>query len=208
MPLFFEIRPRNAASVWARTGRSPNLPAAAVFRRARMGRGGEGFVDGSMTGTERECEENMGRAEKSGPTWKNGPAEDTKISRILKKMPAWRRRALGVLAAAMTAFQLYMKLAAPTGTRAQMPVYLCCALIVVFLFSPAAEKGKNKDSRRKKLWWIYDGVLIAAALVEVYNIFHVVVNVSFGATIHSVYISSASAMTYYRKIQFFHIIAS
>ena len=142
----------------------PQFAGCCRFPPDADGARGEGFVDGSMTGTERECEENMGRAEKSGPTWKNGPAEDTKISRILKKMRAWRRRALGVLAAAMTAFQLYMKLAAPTSTRAQMPVYLCCALIVVFLFSPAAEKGKNKDSRRKKLWWIYDGVLIAAAL--------------------------------------------
>ena len=34
----------------------------------------------------------------------------------------------------------------------------------VFLFNPMAEKCKNKESKARQLWWIYDGFLIGATL--------------------------------------------
>lgn len=92
------------------------------------------------------------------------PDEDSKIARMLKSMPRWRYWTLAVLAITMTAFQLYIKLGTPLQPWAQIPLHLCYALIIVFLFNPMAEKCKNKESRFRQLWWIYDGFLIGAAL--------------------------------------------
>lgn len=92
------------------------------------------------------------------------PDEDSKIARMLKSMPRWRYWTLAVLAITMTAFQLYIKLGTPLQPWAQIPLHLCYALIIVFLFNPMAEKCKNKESRFHQLWWIYDGFLIGAAL--------------------------------------------
>ncbi len=92
------------------------------------------------------------------------PDEDSKIARMLKSMPRWRYWALAVLAVTMTVFQLYIKLGTPLQPWAQIPLHLCYALIIVFLFNPMAEKCKNKESKARQLWWIYDGVLIGATL--------------------------------------------
>lgn len=92
------------------------------------------------------------------------PDEDSKIARLLKSMPKWRYWTLAVLAITMTAFQLYIKLGTPLQPWAQIPLHLCYALIIVFLFNPMAEKCKNKESRARQLWWIYDGFLIGATL--------------------------------------------
>ena len=92
------------------------------------------------------------------------PDEDSKIARMLKSMPRWRYWALAVLAVTMTVFQLYIKLGTPLQPWAQIPLHLCYALIIVFLFNPMAEKCKNKENKARQLWWIYDGFLIGATL--------------------------------------------
>ena len=92
------------------------------------------------------------------------PDEDSKIARMLKSMPRWRYWALAVLAVTMTVFQLYIKLGTPLQPWAQIPLHLCYALIIVFLFNPMAEKCKNKESKARQLWWIYDGFLNGATL--------------------------------------------
>lgn len=92
------------------------------------------------------------------------PDEDSKIARMLKSMPRWRYWTLAVLAVTMTAFQLYIKLGTPLQPWAQIPLHLCYALIIVFLFNPMAEKCKHKESGAAKLWWIYDAFLIGATL--------------------------------------------
>ncbi len=92
------------------------------------------------------------------------PDEDSKIARMLKSMPRWRYWTLAVLAITMTVFQLYIKLGTPLQPWAQIPLHLCYALIIVFLFNPMAEKCKNKESKARRLWWIYDGFLIGATL--------------------------------------------
>ena len=83
---------------------------------------------------------------------------------MLKSMPRWRYWTLAVLAVTMTVFQLYIKLGTPLQPWAQIPLHLCYALIIVFLFNPMAEKCKNKESKARQLWWIYDGFLIGATL--------------------------------------------
>ena len=95
--------------------------------------------------------------------------EDSKIARLLKKMPKWRYWALAILAIAMTAFQLYIKLVKPMQPWAQLPLHLCFALMVVFLFNPMAEKCKNQDSKYKNLWWIVDGVILACIVFIAYH---------------------------------------
>lgn len=92
------------------------------------------------------------------------PDEDSKIARMLKSMPRWRYWTLAVLAVTMTVFQLYIKLGTPLQPWAQIPLHLCYALIIVFLFNPMAEKCKNKENKARQLWWIYDGFLIGATL--------------------------------------------
>ena len=95
--------------------------------------------------------------------------EDSKIARLLKKMPKWRYWTLALLAVAMTAFQLYIKLVKPMQPWAQLPLHLCFALMVVFLFNPMAEKCKNQDSKYKNLWWILDGVILACIVFIAYH---------------------------------------
>ena len=95
--------------------------------------------------------------------------EDSKIARLLKKMPKWRYWALAILAIAMTAFQLYIKLVKPMQPWAQLPLHLCFALMVVFLFNPMADKCKNQDSKYKNLWWIFDGVILACIVFIAYH---------------------------------------
>ena len=93
------------------------------------------------------------------------PDEDSKIAKMLKSMPKWRYWALAILALAMTVFQLYIKLYKPLQPWAQIPLHLCFALIIVFLFNPMAEKCKNKESKLRNLWWIYDIFMIGSTLV-------------------------------------------
>ena len=95
--------------------------------------------------------------------------EDSKIARLLKNMPKWRYWSLAVLAILMLAFQLYIKLIAPMQPWAQLPLHLCFALMVVFLFNPMAEKCKNQDSPKKNLWWIYDAVILACVAFIAYH---------------------------------------
>lgn len=93
------------------------------------------------------------------------PDEDSKIARMLKSMPKWRYWTLAILALAMTVFQLYIKLYKPLQPWAQIPLHLCFALVIVFLFNPMAEKCKNKESKLRNLWWIYDAFMIGSTLV-------------------------------------------
>ena len=95
--------------------------------------------------------------------------EDSKIARLLKKMPKWRYWALALLSVAMTAFQLYIKLVKPMQPWAQLPLHLCFALMVVVLFNPMAEKCKNQESKYKNLWWIYDGIIMACIVFIAYH---------------------------------------
>ena len=86
--------------------------------------------------------------------------EESKIAKLLKKMPKWRYIVLIVLTLAMTAFQLYIKLVKPLQPWAQIPLHMCFALAVVFLFNPMADKVKNKENKLRNLWWIYDAALL------------------------------------------------
>ena len=95
--------------------------------------------------------------------------EDSKVARLLKKMPKWRYWALALLSVAMTAFQLYIKLVKPMQPWAQLPLHLCFALMVVVLFNPMAEKCKNQESKYKNLWWIYDGIIMACIVFIAYH---------------------------------------
>lgn len=96
------------------------------------------------------------------------PDEESKIARLLRTMPRWRYVSLALLAVAMTVFQLYIKLGTPLQPWAQIPLHLCFALIIVFLFNPMADKCKNKENKLRNLWWIYDGFLIGATLFICY----------------------------------------
>lgn len=96
------------------------------------------------------------------------PDEETKIAKMLRTMPKWRYLTLAFLAVTMTGFQLYIKLGTPLQPWAQIPLHLCYALVIVFLFNPMADKCKNKESKLRNLWWIYDAILIASTLFICY----------------------------------------
>ena len=88
----------------------------------------------------------------------NEEDEDTKIAKLLKNMPKWRFYSLAVLTVIWTVFQLYIKLVKPLDPWFQLPLHMCLALVVVWLYNPMVEKSKSHN----KLWWIYDIFLIAA----------------------------------------------
>ncbi len=90
------------------------------------------------------------------------PDEDSKIVKMLKSMPRWRYYTLAVLAGLMTCFQLYIKLGTPLQPWAQIPLHLCFALVIVFLFNPMAEKSQRKSSSVRAMWWAYDSFLVAS----------------------------------------------
>lgn len=98
----------------------------------------------------------------------NEEDEESKIAKLLKNMPRWRYIVLVVLTLAMTAFQLYIKLVKPLQPWAQIPLHMCFALAVVFLFNPMADKVKNKESKWRNLWWIYDGLLLGCVAFVCY----------------------------------------
>ena len=89
----------------------------------------------------------------------NEEDEDTKIAKLLKNMPKWRFYSLAVLTVIWTVFQLYIKLVKPLDPWFQLPLHMCLALVVVWLYNPMAEKSKSHN----KLWWIYDIFLIASS---------------------------------------------
>lgn len=93
------------------------------------------------------------------------PDEESKLAKTLKSMPRWRYYTLAALTGLMTCFQLYIKLGTPLQPWAQIPLHLCFALVVIFLFSPMALKSKAKNSKHSALWWLYDGFLIASTAV-------------------------------------------
>lgn len=95
-------------------------------------------------------------AEEKATQLANEPDEESKIAKMLRTMPKWRYFVLTVLVVAMTAFQLYIKLVEPLQPWAQIPLHMCFALMITFLFNPLADKYNNK------IWWIYDGYLIAS----------------------------------------------
>ena len=88
----------------------------------------------------------------------NEEDEDTKIAKLLKNMPKWRFYSLAVLTVIWTVFQLYIKLVKPLDPWFQLPLHMCLALVVVWLYNPMVEKSKSHN----KLWWIYDIFLIAS----------------------------------------------
>lgn len=103
----------------------------------------------------------------------NEEDEESKIAKLLKNMPKWRYIVLVVLTLAMTVFQLYIKLVKPLQPWAQIPLHMCFALAIVFLFNPMADKVKNKDNKWRNLWWIYDGALLfCVAFVCYYFLSH------------------------------------
>ena len=71
----------------------------------------------------------------------------------------WRFYSLAVLTVIWTVFQLYIKLVKPLDPWFQLPLHMCLALVVVWLYNPMAEKSKSHN----KLWWIYDIFLIASS---------------------------------------------
>lgn len=89
----------------------------------------------------------------------NEEDEDTKIAKLLKNMPKWRFYSLAVLTVIWTVFQLYIKLVKPLDPWFQLPLHMCLALVVVWLYNPMVEKSKSHN----KLWWIYDIFLIASS---------------------------------------------
>lgn len=80
----------------------------------------------------------------------NEEDEDTKIAKLLKNMPKWRFYSLAVLTVIWTVFQLYIKLVKPLDPWFQLPLHMCLALVVVWLYNPMAEKSKSHN----KLWWM------------------------------------------------------
>lgn len=88
----------------------------------------------------------------------NEPDEESKIAKLIKNMPKWRYTTLAVLSLFWLVFQLYIKLVKPFDPWFQLPLHMCLALIVVFLFNPMAEKYHNKA------WWAYDIFLLGSAL--------------------------------------------
>lgn len=74
-------------------------------------------------------------------------------------MPKWRFYSLAVLTVIWTVFQLYIKLVKPLDPWFQLPLHMCLALVVVWLYNPMVEKSKSHN----KLWWIYDIFLIASS---------------------------------------------
>lgn len=86
--------------------------------------------------------------------------EDTKIAKLIKNMPRWRFWSLVALTVFWTVFQVYIKLVVPFDPWFQLPLHMCLALVVVWLYNPMVEKSKSHN----KLWWIYDIFLIASAI--------------------------------------------
>ena len=80
----------------------------------------------------------------------NEEDEDTKIAKLLKNMPKWRFYSLAVLTVIWTVFQLYIKLVKPLDPWFQLPLHMCLALVVVWLYNPMVEKSKSHN----KLWYL------------------------------------------------------
>ena len=71
----------------------------------------------------------------------NEEDEDTKIAKLLKNMPKWRFYSLAVLTVIWTVFQLYIKLVKPLDPWFQLPLHMCLALVVVWLYNPMVERA-------------------------------------------------------------------
>ncbi|MDO4266071.1 MAG: TRAP transporter fused permease subunit [Eubacteriales bacterium] len=90
----------------------------------------------------------------------NEPDEESKIAKMLNHMPKWRYYSLIVLSIFWTIFQIYIKMVRPLDPWFQLPLHMCLALVVVWLFNPMVEKSKSHN----KLWWIYDAFLIGSSV--------------------------------------------
>ncbi len=120
--------------------------------------------NGSMSASGENVSANMlGGLDAKAAELAKEPDEDTKMVKSLKTMPKWRFLTLAALTGIMTVFQLYIKLVKPLQPWAQIPLHLCLSLVIIFLFSPMANKSKSNSSVVKSLWWLYDGFLIASA---------------------------------------------
>ena len=110
---------------------------------------------------ETETDQKLSMDEKAAQMAKE-PDEESKIAKKLRAMPKWRYTAIAVLALAMTVFQLYIKLGKPMQPWAQIPLHLCFAMWIVFLFNPMDDKIKSDNSFLKLLGRAYDIALYVA----------------------------------------------
>lgn len=83
----------------------------------------------------------------------------------LKEKPKMSKQRFGVIAVLsiiFLAFQIYIGAVKPLDAKISIPVHLCLALAITFLYKPLAEKFKNK-------WlWIIDFALIIGLAITVF----------------------------------------
>ena len=102
----------------------------------------------------------LSKADELGRKLAKEDDEETKIAKIMRKSPAWKRYLIIGLAVFWVVFQLYIKLVKPLDPWFQLPLHMCLALIIVWLMNPMNDKAKKKSG----LWTVYDIFLIAATI--------------------------------------------
>ena len=107
-----------------------------------------------------EQEPKLSKADELGKKLAKQDDDETKIAKIMRKAPIWRRSAIIALSLFWVVFQLYIKLIKPLDPWFQLPLHMCLAMLIVWLMNPMEDKSKNHS----KAWWIYDGFLIAATI--------------------------------------------
>ena len=108
---------------------------------------------------EATSEKKLSKADELGRKLASSGDEESKIAKMMRNAPMWRKTAIVGLSFFWLIFQLYIKLFRPLDPWFQLPLHMCLALVMVWLMNPMAEKSKSKN----KLWWIYDAFLIAGA---------------------------------------------
>ena len=102
----------------------------------------------------------LSKADELGRKLAKEDDEETKIAKIMRKSPAWKRYLIIGLSVFWVVFQLYIKLVKPLDPWFQLPLHMCLALIIVWLMNPMNDKAKKKSG----LWTVYDIFLIAATI--------------------------------------------
>lgn len=101
----------------------------------------------------------LSKADELGRKLAKEDGDETKIAKIMKAAPAWRKAVIIGLSVFWVSFQLYIKLVKPLDPWLQLPLHMCLALVMVWLMNPMQEKSKSHS----KLWWIYDALLLIGA---------------------------------------------
>jgi TRAP transporter 4TM/12TM fusion protein len=106
----------------------------------------------------------LSKADELGKKLAQDDSDETKIAKMMRKAPTWRKAAIIALAIFWVVFQLYIKVVKPLDPWIQLPLHMCLALVMVWLMNPMAEKSKSHN----KAWWIYDVALIIGACYILY----------------------------------------